>query len=125
MKNLTEELINAWDNRNGPVIFSTVDKKGMPNAIYATCVKLYEQNRIVIADNYFSKTRNNIASGTKGSILFITGDRKAYQIKGLIKYYKEGEIFDDMKNWLDPRFPGHAATVLHIEEVYSGSERLL
>jgi hypothetical protein len=42
-----------------------------------------------------------------------------------LEYLTEGKIFDEMKNgWLDKKHPGHAATVIHIEEVYSGAEKL-
>ena len=30
-----------------------------------------------------------------------------------------------MKTWLDPKHPGHAATVLHVEQVYNGATQLL
>jgi len=80
---------------------------------------------IVVADNYFEKTKSNIKSGSKGAILFITGDKESYQLKGPIKYYKEGEIFDDMKKWNPEKHPGHAAAALEIEEAYSGAKKIL
>jgi hypothetical protein len=37
-----------------------------------------------------------------------------------------GKEFEEMKNgWLDKKFPGNAAVVFHINEVYSGSEKLV
>ena len=122
---LSEKVSKAWDEKKGPVIFTTVDDQGIPNAIYATCVNKFKQDRIVIADNFFDKTRKNILRGSKGSILFITDEGKAYQIKGTIEYHKEGDIFEDMKKWNPKQHPGHAATVLKVEEIYSGSERIL
>jgi predicted pyridoxine 5'-phosphate oxidase superfamily flavin-nucleotide-binding protein len=125
MSDLPENVSIAWDNREPAVTFATVDKQGNPNIIYATCVKKYSESKLVIADNYFSKTRKNIIDGSKGAILFFTKDRKSYQIKGDIEYLSKGEIFNDMKTWLDPKFPGHAATVLNVIEVYQGAEKLL
>ena len=115
----------AWDNRKGPVILTTVDNNGTPNAIFATCVSKFSEDSIVVADNYFDKTRKNILAGSKGSILFMAKDGKAYQIKGSIEYHKEGEIFEDMKQWNPKQHPGNAAAVLKVEEVYAGAERLL
>ena len=106
-------------------MFSTVDRNNVPNAIYATCVKKFSDEKLVVADNYFDKTRANIKVGHKGSILFITKEMKAYQVKGTIEYLTRGEIFDDMKQWNDPKHPGHAAAVLTVEEVYSGAKKLL
>ena len=125
MAALSENVSKAWEDRKGPIILSTVDGDGVPNAIYATCVNKFNEDTIVIADNFFDKTRKNILAGTKASILFITNEDKAFQIKGAIEYHKEGAIFEDMKKWNPKQHPGHAAAVLKVEEVYSGAEKLL
>ncbi len=125
MSSLPQQVIKAWNERIDPVIFTTVDTNGSPNSIYVTCVSLFADDTIVVADNYFDKTRKNILAGSKGSILFITGENKAFQVKGSIEYHQSGEIFDDMKKWNPTEHPGHAAAALKVEEVYSGSEKLL
>ncbi|MBN2178820.1 MAG: pyridoxamine 5'-phosphate oxidase family protein [Deltaproteobacteria bacterium] len=124
MSVLPEKVSKAWDERKGPVIFTTVDGGGVPNAIYATCVSKYDENTIVIADNFFDKTRKNIVAGSRGSVLFITDEDEAFQLKGIIEYHTEGIIFEDMKKWNPTQHPGNAAAALRVEEVYSGSERL-
>lgn len=125
MKRLPEEVSKAWEKREGPAIFTTVNKEGLPNSIYVTCISKYDDKTIIVADNYFDKTRRNIFSKSPGAILFITGDKKSYQIKGSIKYHTEGRLFDDMKEWNPEKHPGHAAAALEIEEVYSGAKKLL
>ena len=46
-------------------------------------------------------------------------------MKGSLEYQTSGQVFDEMKNgWLDKKYPGHAAVVFRIEEVYSGAEKL-
>ena len=124
MAKLPKIIDEAWINREERTIFTTVDKDGIPNSVYITCTARYGKDLIVIADNYFDKTRKNIFSGSKGSILFITKDGKAYQAKGTIEYHREGEIFDDMKTWNPEKHPGHAAAALKVEEVYSGAEKV-
>ena len=124
MAALPEIVSKAWDERKGPVILATVDAAGMPNAIYATCVKKFSEDKLVIADNFFHKTRANIQAGNKGALLFITSEGKAYQVKGSIEHLTGGEIYDDMKAWNGDR-PGVAATVVNVEEVYAGKEKLL
>jgi len=121
---LPEIVGQAWNRRQGPIVLATVDPAGGPNVIYATCVRKYSDDKIVIADNYFSKTRANILAGSQGALLFITEDKKAYQLKGTFEYLSSGEIYDDMKTWLDPKHPGHAAVVLHVEQVFSGATQL-
>lgn len=125
MKNIPEEVSNAWNYRKDAVILSTVDTNGMPNSIYVTCVSKYNESTIVVADNYFNKTRQNILSGSKASILFITTEGTSYQLKGIVQYLKGGIVYSDMKKWNPPQHPGHAAVVLQIHEVYRGADKLL
>jgi hypothetical protein len=125
MPNLPEEAGKAWAKRKGPVIFATVDTNGVPNVIYASCVSKFSEDTIVVADNYFDKTKKNILSGSRGSILFITDEGKSFQIKGTIEYHKEGEVFEDMKKWNPQKHPGHAAAALKVKEVYCGAKKLL
>ncbi len=122
---LPEKVSEAWENREGPIIFTTVNEDGMPNAIYATCVSKFSEDTLVVANNYFSKTLKNIQAGSKGSILFITKEGKSYQIKGSLEYHTEGDIFEAMKTWNPERLPGHAAAVLKVDSAYSGAEKLL
>ncbi|MCK4691623.1 MAG: pyridoxamine 5'-phosphate oxidase family protein [Desulfuromonadales bacterium] len=125
MAKIPETVLTAWDNHTGPVIFTTVDQNNVPNSIYATCVARYGDERFVVADNYFDKTRANIQTGSKGSFLFITDEDKPYQIKGHIEYHQSGSIFDDMKQWNPEKHPGHAAAAIVVDEIYSGSEKIV
>ena len=126
MAALPEIASKAWDSHKGPMILSTVDTKGMPNSIYVGCVHKYSEEKLVIADNFFHKTRANINAGSPGVLLYITEEGKAFQIKGSLEYHTSGKIYEEMKNgWLDEKFPGVAATVLNVEEVYIGADKLL
>ncbi len=124
MASLTKAVREAWDNRDGPAIFATIDEGGVPNIIYVTCVGAYGDDCLVVADNYFDKTRKNLKRGSKGAILFRSKDGKAFQVKGRLEYHTSGPIFDDMKRWNPKEHPGHAAAALRVEEVYSGAEKL-
>jgi len=125
MPQLPEAVKAAWEKRNGPAVFATVNEGSMPNAIYVTCVALYDDGTVLIADNYFDKTRRNILAGSKGSFLFTTEGGTTYQIKGTISRHTSGPIFDHMKSWNPQKHPGYAAAALAVEEVYSGAEKLL
>lgn len=121
---IPDAVKEAWERLDGPIVLATVDGNGQPNVIYATCVSLYGEDRLVVADNYFDKTRNNIKAGSKGAALFITNDKKAYQLKGSLEYHTSGDVFEDMKKWNPPAHPGHAAAALVVEDVFSGATRL-
>jgi len=122
---LPEDVNKAWENREGPIVLTTVDAEGNPNAIYATCVSKYREDMLVVADNFFNKTKANILAGSQASLLFITKEGKSYQIKGKIEYHIQGAVFDDMKHWNPDKLPGHAAAALKVEQVFSGAEKLV
>jgi predicted pyridoxine 5'-phosphate oxidase superfamily flavin-nucleotide-binding protein len=122
---LSEEVSQAWENREGPIVLTTVDAEGKPNAIYATCVSMYREDSLVIADNFFNKTRANILAESQASVLFITKEGKSYQFKGKIEYHTEGAVFEDMKRWNPASLPGHAAAALNVEQVFSGAKQLV
>ena len=124
MVTLPENVSKAWEDREGPIVLATVNGDGIPNAIYATCVSKFDESTIVIANNYFSKTMENIQAGSKGTVLFLTKEKKSFQMKGRITYHTEGAIYDDMKKWNPEKHPGHGAAALTVEEVYSGAEKL-
>ena len=125
MKALPESVHTAWANREGPVVLATVDTAGVPNAIYASSVREYGGDIVVIADNYFNKTRANILAGSRGALVFITKERKSYQLKGRFEYLTSGPIFDAMKQWNPAKHPGVAAAALKIEQVFCGGEQLV
>jgi uncharacterized protein len=125
MQVLTNEIIEAWGQKEGPVVVTTVDKENMPNSVYATCVGMSADHRIVVADNYFSKTKLNIEQGSRVVVLFITEAGKSYQIKGEVEYHTSGVLFDFMKSWNPIKHPGHGAVVVNPLEAYSGKTRIL
>ncbi|MCU0522754.1 MAG: pyridoxamine 5'-phosphate oxidase family protein, partial [Anaerolineae bacterium] len=67
MTQLPEAVSQAWEQREGPIVLTTVDCEGTPNAIYATCVRKVAEDTLVVVDNFFNKTRANILAGSKAS----------------------------------------------------------
>ena len=125
MSEAMQTLVDAWKDHQDWPVMATVDSEGRPNIIYVGEIALDPEIGFIVADNYFNKTRANIESGSSGAILFITKERKAYQVKGAIEYLTEGAVYAKMLENHDPKHPGLAATVVKVEEVYSGAERLI
>ena len=123
MAKLPEAVKEAISNEK---VFSvaTSNKENMPNVIYIGCLKIIDDETIVIADNYLCKTRENILDNEK--IAFAVRDEKkgSYQVKGTAERVTEGTLFDDMMKWVPERLPREAAIVMHVEEVYNGAEKL-
>ncbi|MHB1318428.1 MAG: pyridoxamine 5'-phosphate oxidase family protein [Anaerolineae bacterium] len=124
MTTLPPTVSEAWDKHTGPIVFGTVDVQGMPNLIYMTCVKKVADGQIVLVDNFFSKTRANIAAGSKGALVFITEEGKSFQLKGTLEYLPAGPVYEDMKCWNSEKLPGVAAVVLNVEQVFNGATQL-
>ncbi|MBP9900542.1 MAG: pyridoxamine 5'-phosphate oxidase family protein [Verrucomicrobia subdivision 3 bacterium] len=125
MTNGMELIAQAWENREGPAVLATVDAAKAPNVIYVGEIRYVPGTGFIVADNYFCKTRANIKSGSRGAILFLTKDRKSFQVKGPLSYHTDGPVFENMRSWHDPKYPGVAATRLRVEAAYSGAEQLL
>lgn len=122
---LPQEIIDAWAMREMAFVLTTVDESGKPNSVWVISSGLYDDEHIVIADNYFDKTRANILATGIGAVLFITKDGVSYQLKGRLSYHTDGPFYTFMKEVTPPKYPGHAAAVLHATEIYKGSVRLL
>lgn len=125
MSTLPQAFLDAWEQHEPRMILTTVNASSEPNAVWVLCVKKLDDQRILIANNFFNKTLTNIQAGSKGSLLMIAPEREAYQIKGSLEYFTEGPIYQDMKEWLDPKFAGVGAVILNIESIYYGAEKVV
>lgn len=124
-KKLPAEVINAWQEREGPLVLVTVSSNGIPNAIYASIVKILADGRIAVADNYFDKTKSNIDAGNcRASALFIAKGHKSYQVKGTVEYHTQGPLFEEMLTWADPKHPRKGVAIINHEKGFSGSNKL-
>jgi len=125
MSSLPQAFLDAWDQREPRMILTTVNQASEPNAVWVLCVNKLDDKRILIANNFFNKTLENILTGSHGSLLMIAPEREAYQIKGSLEYHTDGPIYTDMKSWLDPKFAGVGAVILNIESIYYGAEKII
>jgi len=122
---LCDEIAQAWCEREGPVVLATVSGDGTPNAIYATIVSRMADGRLAVADNYFVKTKANIDSGSRASVLFMTKQGKAYQVKGRLEYHADGPLHAEMLIWADAKHPRKGVAILNAEEGFAGSKKLM
>ncbi len=123
MPHLPPEALDIWNHHVGPAILSTVDPDGQPNTVYVGQVR-FEGDRFLIADVHFDKTRRNIAAGSTGSLLFITEDTRACQVKGTLTTLTSGADYDRVRYWLNDKHDLHAAVALSIDTVYRGADKL-
>jgi len=103
---------------------ATSDAQGMPNVIYIKYLKVMDDNTVLIADNYFHKTRNNIRMNPKLSFVVLDKDHGSFQIKGTAKRSIDGPMYGEVQEWVPGKLPREAAVVLSVEQVYNGAKQL-
>ncbi|MHB1157503.1 MAG: pyridoxamine 5'-phosphate oxidase family protein [Phycisphaerales bacterium] len=122
---LPPQVVEAWSHRAGPCALATVDHHGRPNVIYVGQIQRRGESAFMIADVHFHKTRQNIECNLPGALLFITDEKKSYQLRGRFTVHTTGPEFDHLKTWLDPQHgTPHAAVILHVEQVFQGADEL-
>lgn len=127
MAKLSTEVRKAMD-KTMPYCVATADKKGKPNLVYMTYLKAVDDQTIVLADNKFDKTRLNLDANPQLSFVVMDPDsKKAYQVKGRAKCYKEGQKYDETVEWVHtnhPQMTPKAAFYMYVDEVWSGDIRI-
>ena len=103
---------------------ATSNQKGVPNVAYVKYLKIFDDQTILIADNYFSKTKDNIMNNNKIDFVVLDDEKGSYQVKGKAERFEKGSMFDEVQNWVPERLPRVAAVVMTVEEIYNGAERI-
>ena len=85
MRTLLKET-NIW-------VLATTDRKGIPNAVPLGCVKLMDDDRLLLVDNFMKKTVDNIAVNPHVSVS-VWGEATGYQFKGKATIETSGKHFD-------------------------------
>ena len=127
MAKMTAEVLTAFEKTN-PICIATASAEGNPNIIYMGYVKALDEDTIILADNKFAKTGKNLKSNPRVSVVVMDPDtRKAYQMKGKVEQYLDGEKYTSVVDWVHvnhPHMTPKAAYYMNVEEVYCGAERL-
>jgi predicted pyridoxine 5'-phosphate oxidase superfamily flavin-nucleotide-binding protein len=122
---LTDEIRNAFAQRDPIAVLTTVDNDGMPNSIYLSCYGLMD-DRILICDSAFSKTLNNLkANPSKAVFLFWAPELAAYQLKGNLSYHEEGKTFDEGLRFAKDDMEPKGIAVFETQGAYKGALKLV
>ncbi|MCD4781171.1 MAG: pyridoxamine 5'-phosphate oxidase family protein [Candidatus Omnitrophica bacterium] len=128
MIKIPEEVKIAIDKTN-PICIATVNSENIPNIIYVTFLKYINDTTVVIADNKFVKTRNNVLSNSNLSFVVLDPEtKKSYQLKGKTEYIQEGEKYQDVFNWVQEERPNlrpKGALYVTIDEIFSGDKKII
>ena len=105
-----------------PVATSNKDK--IPNVVYIKYLKVVDDQTVLIADNYLNKTRDNILDNGKIAFAVRDDEKGSYQIKGTAERITQGDMFEEVQQWVPDELPRLAAIVMHVESVYNGAEQI-
>ena len=125
---LTDRMKEVFGKQaNGTFPLATADRNGVPNCVPVNAVKILDDETILVSDQFFSKTSNNIKGNPRVTITF--WDKfEGYQVKGEAQILTEGKIFEETSQWirkmgekLGVPLKAKAAVVIKVTEIYSVS----
>ncbi|MFA5827790.1 MAG: pyridoxamine 5'-phosphate oxidase family protein [Candidatus Shapirobacteria bacterium] len=75
---------------------ATSTPDGRPNCIAVACCKVISDNQVLISDNFFNKTRQNLLINSQVSVAFWDPEdnpagNRGYQLKGVAQYLTQGK----------------------------------
>lgn len=80
---------------------ATVDKNNKPHNIAVGFVRVISENELLISDNYFDETVNNIKNNANVSLVVWIQDWKencvGYELAGIAEYYPSGKYIEMIK----------------------------
>jgi hypothetical protein len=122
MAKMPEDVKQTLEKQK-PVPIATASKNGVPNVVFIGLLKILDDERLLIADNFFNKTAANLQENPKMSIVCYNSEtKKSFQIKGSVEVHRSGPIYEDMVKWVhgvNPKLPAKAAVLFKVEEIYN------
>jgi len=126
MASLNERMKEIF-TKQGILVLGTADLNGVPNVVPVGAVRILDDETILISDQYFLKTLNNLRENPKVAISFWEMDKgEGCQIKGDAAIQTEGKIYEETVEWVRRRGEemGHplkskGVIVIKITAIYS------
>ena len=112
MRTLLEET-DIW-------VLATADNNGIPNAVPILFVKLMENDRLLLVDNFMKKTVDNIGINPNVSIS-VWKDLTGYQFKGKAKIETSGLNYETGKKLVQAKEPNSTPkgiVLVDIDSIY-------
>ena len=119
MVKLTQEMKESFAGAKHFYI-ATSTKDGVPNVVPVTFLKIYDDETLLISNQFFNKTLKNLEENPRVAVAF-WGDKGGFQFKGNVTIHKSGKPFDDADAFVKSRRPEMAprsAVVMKITDVF-------
>ena len=88
------EKVKELFKKQQTFVIATSSKEGVPNAVPMGTVKMLDDETIVISNQFWKKTLQNLSENPEIAITFWEGF-KGYQIKGDCELMTEGKVFEE------------------------------
>ncbi|ACN17212.1 conserved hypothetical protein [Desulforapulum autotrophicum HRM2] len=119
--------IKALFEKVPTAILATATVDGTPNAVPIGAKKIIDDETILISDQFFNKTLENLMANPKVAVTWWEG-HEGYQIKGTAIVETTGKRFEDTARWMEERsakagFPlkSKGAVIIHVDGIYGVS----
>lgn len=106
-------------------VVATATANGIPNAVPIAMKQVVDAETLLISDQFFHKTHDNLAENPRVAITFWEGN-DGYQIKGSVTLQDSGELYEKTAAWVEEAGKAIGAplkskgiAVVKVEEVYS------
>lgn len=116
---LTTDIIESL-NGTKIVFLATSSKNRVPNVVPIGAFKLLDTETLLISDQYFHKTLQNMAENPVVALSW-WGEKGGFQIKGPVTIHTNDEIFRQDVTWMKevrPHLAPKSAVVMKVAEVY-------
>jgi predicted pyridoxine 5'-phosphate oxidase superfamily flavin-nucleotide-binding protein len=120
MAEMTEKIRNLFEQV--PIAsLSTATTDGIPNSVPVGAKKVIDNETLLISNQFFNKTLENIKANPNVAVTFWEG-KEGYQIKGTTTIETEGPRFEETAAWIKEK--GHTCKgvlIIKIEEIFGVS----
>ena len=102
------------------VFLATSSKNCVPNVVPIGAFRLLDDETLLISDQYFHKTVENMAENPVVALSW-WGEKGGFQIKGPVTIHKNDAVFRDDVAWMKeirPHLTPKSAVILKIAKVY-------
>lgn len=124
MAEMTERMQNLF-KKVPTAVLATSTKDGIPNAVPVGAKRIIDPETVLVSDQFFNKTIENLQDNPKASLMYWEGN-EGYQLKGTITVETSGKRYDETAQWIEERgkeigFPlkSKGVVILKIEEIYA------
>jgi len=121
MSKLTDEVKSAIAGQ-GVFPVATASRDGCPNVVPISFVRVFDEENLLIVDNFMHKTRQNMEDNPQMAICVWDLERRlSYQLKGTTSIYHSGPVFEAALAWVKEKMPAlqpKSAILMKVTDIY-------